>query len=47
MYIMAPERISTALFINASHQSLRLFMYSNIVAMQRLGKDIPAATKKC
>jgi hypothetical protein len=39
MYIMAPELISTAYFINPSNQSV-----SPIVARQRLGKNVIAAT---
>jgi hypothetical protein len=41
MYIMAPEPISTAYFINPSHQSVCLYVYSPIVARQRLGKTLP------
>jgi hypothetical protein len=37
MYIMAPEPISTAYYINPSHQSVCLYMY---VDRQRLGKKI-------
>jgi hypothetical protein len=44
MYIMATEPISTAYFINPSHQSLCLYVYPTIVARQRLGKNITAAT---
>jgi hypothetical protein len=45
MYIMAPEPISTAYFINPSHhQSICLYVYSPIVARQRLGKRVSAAT---
>jgi hypothetical protein len=40
MYMMAPEPISTEYFINSSHLS----MYSPIVARQRLGKNVTAAT---
>jgi hypothetical protein len=29
MYIMAPEPISTAYFIDASHQSVRLYVYAD------------------
>jgi hypothetical protein len=36
MYIMAPEPISTAYFINPSHQSVCLYVYPLIVARQRL-----------
>jgi hypothetical protein len=41
MYIMAPERISTAHFINTSHHSVCLYFY---VAMQLLGKNVTAPT---
>jgi hypothetical protein len=41
---MAPEPISTAYFINSSHQSLYLYVYPLIVAKQRLGKNVTAAT---
>jgi hypothetical protein len=41
---MAPEPISTAYFINPSDQSVCLYVYPPIVAMQRLGKNITAAT---
>jgi hypothetical protein len=36
MYIMAPERT----YINLSHQSICLYVYSSIVARQRLGENI-------
>jgi hypothetical protein len=39
--MMAPEPISTAYFINPSHQSLCLYMY---VARQRLAKNVTAPT---
>jgi hypothetical protein len=39
MYIMAPEPISEAYFINASHQSVCM----RIVAMHLLGKNVTAA----
>jgi hypothetical protein len=38
MYVIAPETISTAYFLNLSDQSLCLFVYPLIVARQRLGK---------
>jgi hypothetical protein len=41
---MAPEPISAAYFINLSHQFLRLYVYHPIVARQRLGKNVTAAT---
>jgi hypothetical protein len=44
VYIMAPELISTAYFINTSYQSVYLFVYSPVVARQRLGKNITSAT---
>jgi hypothetical protein len=44
MYILAPESISTAYLINPSHQSLCLFVYTPIVARQRLGKNFTPAT---
>jgi hypothetical protein len=46
MYIMVPEPISTAYFINPSHQSVSLHVYHNIVARQGLGKkkNVTAAT---
>jgi hypothetical protein len=42
MYSMAPEPISTAYVINLPHQSVCL--YPLIVARQRLGKNVTAAT---
>jgi hypothetical protein len=39
-YIMAPELISRAYFINASHQSVYV---SPVIARQRLNKNITAA----
>jgi hypothetical protein len=44
MYIMAPEPISTAYIINPSHQYVRPYVYPTIVARQRLGKSVTAAT---
>jgi hypothetical protein len=44
MYIMAPESITTAYFMNSSHQSVCLYMYPLFVARQRLGKNATAAT---
>jgi hypothetical protein len=46
MYIMTPESISMAYFINLSDQSLCLYVYeyTPIVARQRLGKNVTAAT---
>jgi hypothetical protein len=43
MYIMAPEPISTAYFINPSHQSFCLYVYPPLVARQHLGKSFTAA----
>jgi hypothetical protein len=39
MYIMTPGHISTAYFINPSHQSVCLHVYPPIVGRQRLGKN--------
>jgi hypothetical protein len=44
MYIMTTEPISTAYFINLFHQSVCLYVYSLIVARQRLGKNTSAGT---
>jgi hypothetical protein len=44
MYIMAPEPISAACFINPFHQSVCLYVYPPIVAMQRLDIRVPPAT---
>jgi hypothetical protein len=46
MYIMEPQPISTAYFINPSHQSVCLYVYPPIVIRQRLGKNVTAATNK-
>jgi hypothetical protein len=43
MCIMAPEPISTAYFINPSHQSAYLYVYPLLVVRQRPGKNITAA----
>jgi hypothetical protein len=43
MYIMTPESISTAYFINPSHQSICHYVYLSIIARQRLGKNVSAA----
>jgi hypothetical protein len=43
-YIMAPELISAAYFINPSHQSVCLYMYPTIAARQRLRINVNAAT---
>jgi hypothetical protein len=42
-YIMAPEPISTACFINTSNQSVCIYIYK-YVDRQRLGKNVTAAT---
>jgi hypothetical protein len=42
MYTMAPEPISTAHLINASHQYVRLHVY---VSRQQLGTNVTAAMK--
>jgi hypothetical protein len=42
MHLMTPERISTAYFINPSHQSVCLYVYPRIVARKRLGKNVTA-----
>jgi hypothetical protein len=42
MYIMANESISTAYFINPSHQSVCLYVYTHIVARQQIGKKVTA-----
>jgi hypothetical protein len=44
MYVMVPKPISTVYFINLSHQSVCLYVYLAIVARQRLGKNVTAAT---
>jgi hypothetical protein len=44
MYIMTPEPISMAYFINPSHQSVCLYVYPLIVAMQQLSKNVTTAT---
>jgi hypothetical protein len=44
MYIMAPEPISMAYFIDPSHQSVCLYIYPSIVARQWLSKNVTAAT---
>jgi hypothetical protein len=38
-YIMVLEPISTAQLKNSSHQSVCLYVYSPIVARQRIGKN--------
>jgi hypothetical protein len=44
VYNTAPERISTAYFINLSYQSMSLYVNPLIVARKRLGKIVTAAT---
>jgi hypothetical protein len=44
VYIMAPEPVSTAYFLNPSHQPVCLYVNPSIVARQRLGKNVTAAT---
>jgi hypothetical protein len=44
MYIVAPESISTAYFINPFFQSVCLYVYPPIVARQRLRKNVTSAT---
>jgi hypothetical protein len=46
IYIMAPEPICTTYFINPYHQFVSLYLYPNIIARQRLGKNITTATNK-
>jgi hypothetical protein len=41
IYIMAPEPILTAYFINPSHQSVSVCVLDSIVATQRLGEKHP------
>jgi hypothetical protein len=43
MCIVAPKPISTAYFINPSHQSV----YPPIIAMQQLSRHVPVATNTC
>jgi hypothetical protein len=43
---MAPEPISTAYFINPSHQSVCLYVYPPIVARQQLGKNRPIVARQ-
>jgi hypothetical protein len=44
MYIVEPEPISTAYFINTSHQSVCLYVYPFIIARQRYVKNFTDAT---
>jgi hypothetical protein len=43
MYIIAPDSISKAVFINLHHQFVCLYVYPSVVAMQRHSKNIAAA----
>jgi hypothetical protein len=43
-YFMEPELNSKAYFTNLSHQPVCLYVYPPIVARQRLGKNVTAAT---
>jgi hypothetical protein len=47
MYNMASVPNSTSYIINPSHQSVYLYVYTLIVARQRLSKYVPATTKNC
>jgi hypothetical protein len=44
MYIMEPEPISTAYFINLSDQPVCLYVYPPLLDRQRLSKCVTAAT---
>jgi hypothetical protein len=44
MYTIATELISTAYFINPSHQSVCLYVYPAIFHRQRFGKKTTAGT---
>jgi hypothetical protein len=44
MYIMAPEPISTAYFINTSQKSVCLHAYPPVTARQWYGKNVTIAT---
>jgi hypothetical protein len=46
MYITAPKSISTAYFINTSHQPVCLYAYHPIVATQRLDKILPTVARQ-
>jgi hypothetical protein len=43
LYIMALEPISTAYFINPSHQSVCLYVYPPVGARQQQGKNVTTA----
>jgi hypothetical protein len=42
--MMAPEPISAVYFINPSYESVCLYVYPSIVARERIGKNVTAAT---
>jgi hypothetical protein len=44
IYIMAPQPISTAYFINPSHQSVCMHVNPFIIPRQRFGENVTAAT---
>jgi hypothetical protein len=44
MYILTPDPMLTAYFINPSHQSVCLRVYPNIVVRQLLGKIVNTVT---
>jgi hypothetical protein len=44
MYIMTPEPISAAHFINPSYQPVCLYVYPLIVAKQRFDKNVTGGT---
>jgi hypothetical protein len=46
MYVIALEPILMRYFINSSHQSVCLNVCCHIIARQRLGKNVAAATNK-
>jgi hypothetical protein len=43
MYNMAPEPVSTAYFMNLSHQSVYMYMYPLNVDRQRLHRNVTEA----
>jgi hypothetical protein len=47
MYIMTSEPVSTAYFMNLSHESVFLYAYPPVIARQRHGKHVPVAKKNC
>jgi hypothetical protein len=46
LYMMASEATSTAYITSSSHQSLCLYVYSPLVARQRLGKKSPIVARQ-